>query len=157
MTLSLDKNLLDEESPSSQNGKNTTVTLTSGPAKEKKKRGRKPQKDHLDKARSRLELLKAEYYDKDKEISTAARTKLRNKISALQSRIKRREEGESLEGELKKLRGKLGSLVDVIGDFVSEKDHAKFIQTLKKDDKPAKSNNSELDRAISKFLEVQQS
>lgn len=63
-----------------------------------------------------------------------ARTMLRNKISALQSRIKRREEGASLEGELKKLKAKLGSLVDVIGDFVSEKDHALFIQTLKKDD-----------------------
>ena len=47
--------------------------------------------------------------------------KLRNKMSALQSRIQKREKDELMEGELKSLKSKLFSLVDVIGDFVDEK------------------------------------
>mmetsp|Transcript_35489 Transcript_35489/g.46695 ORF Transcript_35489/g.46695 Transcript_35489/m.46695 type:complete len:90 (+) Transcript_35489:1059-1328(+) len=86
----------------------------------KKKRGRKPEKDHLVKAKLRLQLLRNDYNQNYKQMKVPERTKLRNKISALQSRIKRREEDNCLQGELQKLKTKLSSLVDVIGDFVDE-------------------------------------
>ena len=66
----------------------------------KKKRGRKPEKDHLIKANRRLGLMQSEYRDNSKKMTVEARTKLRNKISALQSRIKQRESDESQQQAL---------------------------------------------------------
>ena len=100
-------------------------------------------------------MLKKEYYDPSKPISIQARTRLRNKMSALQSRIQKREKDQLMEGELQTLKSKLSSLVDVIGDFVDEKQHAQLIESLNhKDTSSSTKFNPELNCALQKFLEV---
>ena len=58
----------------------------------KKKRGRKAQDNYLAKANQELEDMKSAYEKIRKELSVKERAKQRNRISALESRIKKRED-----------------------------------------------------------------
>lgn len=123
----------------------------------KKKRGRKPDANHLTKARKRIQTLRQEYKVRQKNMSLPERIKLRNVISALQSRIQKKEEGNHLHGELTTLKERLWNFVDAIGDYVDEKNHQKIIESIQRQPypKPLAKSNKQLDAAFCCYFDLQ--
>ena len=62
--------------------------------------------------------MKAKYNKKKGELKVEERAKERNRISALESRIKKRENQDSLNDELNTLRDKCGQLTDILSSSI---------------------------------------
>ena len=78
------------EEPEGCRGKKKAAAKNTMPTVEKKKRGRKAKDDYLELAEAELKNLKADYNGKKKDMAVKDRAKARNRISALESHIKKR-------------------------------------------------------------------
>lgn len=67
-------------------------------------------------ARVELDRMKLEYEQKKKTLTTEGRAKERNKISALESRIKRKLSEESLKEELSVIKAKMHLLTEILDE-----------------------------------------
>ena len=85
---------------------------------EKKKRGRKANDKYLECAEKELERLKGDYKSKKADMKVKDRAKARNRISALESRIKKRQKQDELNSELNQLRKKCTELASILNQTI---------------------------------------
>ena len=104
----------DDVKPARANKKAAQKTDAEPP----KKRGRRAKDDYLIEADKELQKLKLEYSQKKVGMVVAERAKARNRISALESRIKKRQNQDSLNSELNTLREKCNQLTNILNSSI---------------------------------------
>ena len=83
--------------------------------------------DYLASAQEDLKKMKEKYDREKKGLNVKERAKHRNRISALESRIKKRENQDHLNFELDTLKARIGEFTEVLGSTISEEAQEELI------------------------------
>ena len=99
-------------------------------SKLKKKRGRKAADNYLANSKKELLKMRAEYDQEKAGLHVKERAKRRNRISALESRIKKRELQDKLDSDLLSLKDKIETLKDLLDQEINSETKDKLAKAL---------------------------